>query len=253
MIRQTTDTARLWELYKGTQDKLARTKLIEHYAPLVKYVAGRLAIHMPSNVELEDLESYGVFGLLDAVEKFEPERDIKFETYATTRIRGAIIDGLRSSDWVPRSTRAKARQLEKVVQELTNNLGRSPSDDEVAAALEMPKERYYQVLDEVRGNLLVSLDDVVGGETPDEAVRISDLVVNDDLPVDHNIIHTESLAELTTAIEELSDRERMVLSLYYHENLTLKEIGHVLGVSESRVSQIHTKAIVTLRAKLNWF
>ena len=132
-------------------------------------------------------------------------------------------------------------------------LGRMPTDDEVAAALEMPKERYYQILDEVRGTVLYSLDDLVGGESPDEAVRISELVVHDDLPIDHNLIQAESLAELTAAIEQLSDRERLVLSLYYKDDLTLKEIGHVLGVTESRVSQIHTKAILNLRAKLKWF
>jgi RNA polymerase sigma factor for flagellar operon FliA len=253
LTNQTANADRLWERFKTKQDQQARQALIELYAPLVKYVAGRLAMHMPSNVELEDLESYGAFGLLDAVDKFDPERDVKFETYATTRIRGAILDGLRAADWVPRSTRAKAKALESTIRELTNMLGRMPTDDEVAAALEMPKERYYQILDEVRGTVLYSLDDLVGGESPDEAVRISELVVHDDLPIDHNLIQAESLAELTAAIEQLSDRERLVLSLYYKDDLTLKEIGHVLGVTESRVSQIHTKAILNLRAKLKWF
>ncbi len=253
LTNQTAHADRLWERYKTKQDKQARQALIEMYAPLVKYVAGRLAMHMPSSVELEDLESYGAFGLLDAIDKFDPERDVKFETYATMRIRGAIIDGLRSADWVPRSTRAKARTLEKTIQALTNKLGRSPSDDEVAAALDVSKDRYYQMLDEVRGTVLISLDDLVGGDSPDEAVRISELVVNDDRPIDHDLIQEESLAELSAAVEELSERERLVLSLYYHEGLTLKEIGHVLGVTESRVSQIHTKAIMNLRAKLQWF
>jgi RNA polymerase sigma factor for flagellar operon FliA len=253
LTNHTAHADRLWERYKAKQDKQARQALIELYAPLVKYVAGRLAMHMPNNVELEDLESYGAFGLLDAVDKFDPERDVKFETYATTRIRGAIIDGLRSADWVPRSTRAKAKALEETIQVLTNRLGRSPSDDEVAAALEVPMERYYQMLDEVRGTVLISLDDLVGGESPDEAVRIADLVVNDEQPVDHDLIQTESLAEVTAAVEQLSERERLVLSLYYHDGLTLKEIGHVLGVTESRVSQIHTKAIMNLRTKLQWF
>lgn len=247
------NASQLWRRYKEHHDEEARRELIEHYAPLVKYVAGRLAIHMPNNVELEDLESYGAFGLLDAIEKFDPQRDVKFETYATTRIRGAIIDGLRSCDWVPRSTRAKARALEKKIQELTHNLGRTPTDEEVAAALELPKDKYFQMLDEVRGTTLISLDDVVGGESPQEALRLSDLVTADEPPIDHDLIRSESLTELAAAIEELSDRERMVLSLYYKDGLTLKEIGHVLGVSESRVSQIHTKALLNLRAKLDWF
>ena len=247
------NASQLWTRYKEHHDERRLAEDYRHYAPLVKYVAGRLAIHMPNNVELEDLESYGAFGLLDAIEKFDPQRDVKFETYATTRIRGAIIDGLRSCDWVPRSTRAKARALEKKIQELTHNLGRTPTDEEVAAALELPKDKYFQMLDEVRGTTLISLDDVVGGESPQEALRLSDLVTADEPPIDHDLIRSESLTELAAAIEELSDRERMVLSLYYKDGLTLKEIGHVLGVSESRVSQIHTKALLNLRAKLDWF
>jgi len=253
LANQTAQADRLWERFKAKQDKQARQALIELYAPLVKYVAGRLAMHMPSNVEVEDLEGYGAFGLLDAIDKFDPERDVKFETYAVTRIRGAIIDGLRSADWVPRSTRVKAKALERTIQELTNQLGRAPTDDETAAALEVSKERYYQMLDEVRGATLISLDELVGGDSPEEAVRISDLVINDDSPIDSDLIRSESLAELTAAIEELSERERLVLALYYHDGLTLKEIGHVLGVTESRVSQIHTKAILNLRARLQWF
>lgn len=240
----------LWTAYKKNNDQDARNQLLDAYIPLVKYVAGRMAMNLPSSVETGDLESFGFFGLLDALDKFDETRQIKFETYAATRIRGAILDGLRSMDWVPRSVRSKIRMLEKQVYELTNELGRSPSDSEVAAALDLTPERYYELLTEVKGVNLFSLDETIATDKAGDSLKIVDLVIDSDGLPEHKIVETESVEELTAAVESLSEREQLVLALYYHEGLTLKEIGHVLEVSESRVSQIHTKAVMTLRRKL---
>ena len=240
----------LWNAYKKTNDIQARDQLLDEYIPLVKYVAGRMAMNLPSSVEIGDLESFGFFGLLDALEKFDETRNIKFETYAATRVRGAILDGLRSMDWVPRSIRSKIRTLENQVYVLTNELGRSPTDNEIAAALELTPERYYELLTEVKGVNLFSLDETVTTDKEGDSLKVLDLVIDGDALPDQRVVQNESLEELTAAIEGLSERERLVLALYYHEELTLKEIGHVLEVSESRVSQIHTKAILTLRSKL---
>jgi RNA polymerase sigma factor for flagellar operon FliA len=240
----------LWSTYKKTKDDQVRDQLLGEYIPLVKYVAGRMAMNLPTSVETGDLESFGFFGLLDAVEKFDETRNIKFETYATTRIRGAILDGLRSMDWVPRSVRSKIRTLESQILHLTNELGRSPSDSEVAASLDISTDRYYELLTEVKGVNLFSLDETVATDKDGENLKVLDLVIDREALPDHKVIQSESLEELTKAVESLSEREKLVLALYYHEELTLKEIGHILEVSESRVSQIHTKAIMALRAKL---
>lgn len=240
----------LWNTYKKTNDDQARDQLLDEYIPLIKYVAGRMAMNLPSSVEVGDLESFGFFGLLDAVEKFDETRNIKFETYAATRIRGAILDGLRSMDWVPRSVRSKFRTLENQVYQLTNELGRSPTDREVAAALDVSSERYYELLTEVKGVNLFSLDETLVTDKEGDSLKVLDLVIDKDVPPDRRVVQNESIEELTTAVEALSEREQLVLALYYHEELTLKEIGHVLGVSESRVSQIHTKAVLALRNRL---
>lgn len=241
----------LWRRYKKSNDAQARDELIEEYIPLVKSVAGRLAMNLPSSVEVGDLEGFGFFGLLDALEKFDADRNTKFETYATTRIRGAIIDGLRSLDWVPRSTRSKARLVESQIYELTNDLGRTPTNEEVAQALGLSLDEYYGLLSELKGANLFSLDEAAASEQAGDNLKILDLVVDQGLLPDQQILEKESVEELAAAIEALSEREQLVLALYYHEDLTLKEIGHVLQVSESRVSQIHTKAIMTLRSRLS--
>ncbi len=240
----------IWDAYKNNNDLKARDLLLEEYIPLVKYVAGRLALSLPHNVETGDLESFGFFGLLDAMEKYDQLRNIKFETYASTRIRGAIIDGLRSMDWVPRSTRSKARSLETQIYRLTNELGRNPEDSEIAAALDVSPERYYELLNEVRGTTLFSLDEAVTTDSQNDNLKLLDLVIDKDISHDERLLQNEIIEELSGAIEKLSEREQLVLALYYYEELTLKEIGHVLDVSESRVSQIHTKAILTLRSML---
>jgi RNA polymerase sigma factor for flagellar operon FliA len=241
----------LWHRYKQAGDLQAREQLLEEHIPLVKYVAGRLAMNLPSSVDVGDLESFGFFGLLDALEKYDAARNTKFETYATTRIRGAIIDGLRSLDWVPRSTRSKARLVESQIYELTNDLGRTPTNEEVAAALGLGLEEYYGILSELKGANLFSLDEAAASDQTADNLKILDLVVDQALLPDQQVVEQESVEELAAAIEELPEREQLVLALYYHEDLTLKEIGHVLQVSESRVSQIHTKAIMTLRKRLS--
>lgn len=243
----------IWREYKEAKREEARNLLVEEYIPLVKYVAGRLAINLPNSVDVGDLEGFGFFGLLDAIEKFDYTRNIKFETYASTRIRGAILDGLRSMDWVPRSTRAKARELEDTIYHLTNKLGRNPADAEIAAALDVPMERYYELLDEVRGVNLFSLDETLAAKDSDDSLHMLDLVSADDQSPDEIVVQSETVDELARAIESLSEREQLVLSLYYDDELTLKEIGHVLNVSESRVSQIHTKVIMTLRGSFKEF
>lgn len=240
----------MWRAFKHKKDTKARDELVLEYIPLVKYVAGRLAINLPSSVDLGDLESFGFFGLLDALDKFDETRSIKFETYASTRIRGSIIDGMRSLDWVPRSTRSKARQLENQIFELTNQLGRNPEDTELAAALELSPEHYYELLNEVKGVNLFSLDETVATSKAGDNLKVLDLVIDSEEPPEQRLLQGEALDELIAAVESLNEREQLVLALYYQEDLTLKEIGHVLEVSESRVSQIHTKAILSLRSKL---
>lgn len=250
MEKRKDELTTIWLKFKSTNDPNAREKLIEHYIPLVQYLAGRVAIHLPDNIDSNDLLSYGVFGLMDAMDKYDLKRDIKFETYASTRIRGAIIDGLRSSDWIPRSVRTRARQVNQATRELENQLGRSPAHHEVAAALDMPLPKYHETLEQIRTISLLSLDDVINIESDSEPIKLLDTIMDEDAQVDANLLETELKQELANSIDELPERERLVVSLYYHDGLTLKEIGHVLEVSESRVCQIHAKAINFLRSRL---
>ncbi|HEY8426527.1 MAG TPA: RNA polymerase sigma factor WhiG [Limnochordales bacterium] len=243
---------RLWKRYKKSRDPELREQLILEYAPLVKYVAGRLAVMLPPHVEFDDLVSYGIFGLVEAVERYDFERGVKFETYAAARIRGAIIDGLRSADWVPRSVRQKARALEKELVRLESHLGRAASDDEVAQALGMTVQEYDRLLAELSGASLVSLDEVWVADPEEESqLRLLETVSDSAAPSPEESLEERELERLVAeAIDHLPERERLVLALYYHEGLTLKEIGRVLGVTESRVCQIHTKAILRVRAYL---
>lgn len=246
------DLTTIWQEFKDTHNAKAREKLIEHYIPLVQYLVGRVAIHLPDNVDTHDLLSYGIFGLMDAIDKYDLGRDIKFETYASTRIRGAIIDGLRSTDWIPRSVRSRAREVNKVTRELENKLGRSPSDQEVAVALDMSLPKYYETLEQIRTLNLLSLDDTINTGSDSEPIRLIDTITDENSQVDSDLLESELMEELARAVDELPERERLVISLYYHDGLTLKEIGHVLEVSESRVCQIHAKAINFLRSRLKW-
>lgn len=240
----------LWERYRDTHAPAIREQLILTYAPLVKYVAGRVAVGMPANVEHADLVSYGIFGLMDAIEKFDVDKGFKFETYAITRIKGAIIDELRSVDWVPRSVRAKARKLEAAMQRLESDLRRSPSEEELAAELGWTLEELQDTLARVAMTSVAALDEVLDVGDGD---RISLVDTLQDLTA---VLPEESFDDLETkellrqSIGRLTEREQTVLGLYYFEGMTLAQIGGVLGVTESRVCQIHTKAVMSLRTKL---
>ena len=242
----------LWRSYKATGDEGLREQLILHYSPLVKYVAGRVSVGLPSNVEQADFVSSGVFGLIDAIEKFDPERSIKFETYAITRIRGAMIDELRALDWIPRSVRQKARAVERAYASLEATLRRSPSETEVAAEMGIPLEELHGVFSQLSLANVVALEELlhVGGEGGD---RLSLMDTLEDTAADNPVEIAEGRELrrlLARAINTLPEREKTVVTLYYYEGLTLAEIGQVLGVTESRVSQIHTKSVLQLRAKL---
>ncbi|MEV0850356.1 RNA polymerase sigma factor WhiG [Streptomyces sp. NPDC049954] len=245
----------LWRMYKSTGDGRLREQLILHYSPLVKYVAGRVSVGLPPNVEQADFVSSGVFGLIDAIEKFDIERSIKFETYAITRIRGAMIDELRALDWIPRSVRQKARNVERAYATLEAQLRRTPTEIEVADEMGIAVEELHAVFSQLSLANVVALEELlsVGGEGGD---RLSIMDTLEDTAADNPVEVAEGRELrrlLAGAINTLPDREKTVVMLYYYEGLTLAEIGHVLGVTESRVSQIHTKSVLQLRAKLSSF
>jgi RNA polymerase sigma factor for flagellar operon FliA len=240
---------RLWDDYKRTGSREARDRLIVHYSPLVKFVAGRVSVGLPQNIEQADLVSYGIFGLIDAIDKFDPDRGIKFETYAINRIKGAIIDELRSIDWVPRSVRAKARAVEKAMAKLEAELHRAPTDAELAAELGMSEDELQQVFNQISFVGLVALDEMLGGERGDATTLGDTIPDKGEGPV--AAFEVEEMKQLLAdAINRMGEREKIVLTLYYYEGLTLAEIGEVLGVTESRVCQIHTKAVLQLRARM---
>ncbi|MEW5693216.1 MAG: RNA polymerase sigma factor WhiG [Candidatus Hydrogenedentota bacterium] len=250
-IEEEKEIDELWEKFRRTSDLQIREKLVLKYAPLVKYVAGRLAICMPPNVEFDDLVSYGIFGLIDAIDKFDPDRDIKFKTYAASRIRGAIIDELRALDWVPRSTRTKARQVEQALADFELRHGRPATDKELAYELGVNEEDVVKIIQEVSGTTLMSFEDVWYSGNDSDDITLADTIEGPDKTRPEYHIEKEEIKRiLIDAIKELPERERMVITLYYYEELTLKEIGAVLNVTESRVSQLHTKAVLRLRGKL---
>jgi RNA polymerase sigma factor for flagellar operon FliA len=242
----------LWTRYKDQRDETAREQLVLAYAPLVKYVAGRMSSGLPSHVEEADLISYGLLGLIAAIERFEPEREIKFETFAITRIKGSIIDELRSLDWVPRSVRAKAREIEKTNARLEHQLRRAPADQEMATALGMSVDEFQESLVRITGSSVVALDELwTVSDASGDQVSLLD-TIEDPRAVDPaaEVDTTEMKDRLAGAIAALPEREKLVVALYYYENLTLREIGDVLGVTESRVSQLHTKAVLRLKSRL---
>ena len=246
----TADIERLWTTYKSSGSQKARDQLIVHYSPLVKYVAGRVAVGLPQNVEQADLVSYGLFGLIDAIDKFEPERGFKFETYAIARIKGNILDELRAIDWVPRSVRAKARQIEGAYAKLESKLHRAPTEDEVADELDMTRDQLQTALSKISFVGVVALDEFVGSSDRDGGATLGDTVAADtEGPGD--IFEVQEMRHLLgDSINRLPEREKVVLTLYYYEGLTLAQIGEVIGVTESRVCQIHTKAILQLRSRM---
>ena len=249
---QRSDIAVLWIRYKDEQDSEARDALILNYSPLVKYVAGRLASGLPQTVDTGDLISYGIFGLIDAIEKFDLSRAIKFETYAIARIKGAIIDELRAMDWVPRSVRSRAREIERTYVALENELRRVPSDQEVADRMGISLKEFAAILTKLSYTSVVSFEELwVGGERDESQSAIGS--IRDDSAEDPVAIFESAEIKdiLAEAIDRLPEREKTVIALYYYEGLTLKEIGQVLGVTESRVSQLHTKAVLRLRARIH--
>jgi RNA polymerase sigma factor for flagellar operon FliA len=242
----------LWRRYKTTGDERARERLVVAYSPLVKYVAGRMGSGLPAHVEEADLISYGLIGLISAIERFDLDREIKFETYAITRIKGAIIDELRSLDWVPRSVRAKAREIERANAKLENRLQRAPTDEEMAEELGITVEEFQDSLLQISNSTVVALDELwTVSDSSGDQVSLLDTLQDPDAPDPAQVLDaTEVKDRLADAIARLPEREKLVIALYYYENLTLREIGEVLGVTESRISQLHTKAVLRLKSRL---
>ena len=244
------DITRYWRMFKEQGDEASRDSLILHYSPLVKFVAGRVGVGLPRSVEQADLISYGMFGLIDAIDKFDPERNIKFETYAVNRIKGAILDELRALDWVPRSVRARAREIQRSIAEMEHRFQRSVTEEELAEHMGVALPVLQDQLGEISALGFVALDELLDpGERG--SASMSDLIA-DRKAVDPggNYEDQENRWFLADAINRLPDRERLVITLYYYEGMTLAEIGDVLGVTESRICQIHTKSVMSLRNRM---
>lgn len=244
---------RTWSQYKVYRDSEARGELINHYAYLVKITAGRLITSTPANMEREDLVSAGVVGLVKAVDQFDPSRDVKFETYAIALIRGAILEMLRDEDWVPRSIREKLKAMERASVKLEENLGREPSIRELSEYLEVSEEEVLGLKQRIGKTTVYSLDDIVGGSggDGDDNIHFVEMIVDEEASSEAEIEGKELKRLLAEGVDRLPERERLVIALYYFEGLTFKEIGKVLGVSESRVYQLHTQAMGRLRGYLS--
>jgi RNA polymerase sigma factor for flagellar operon FliA len=242
----------LWKIYKKTHDENIKEYFVRKYAPLVKYVAGRIAVNLPDTVEFDDLVSEGLIGLLDAIEKYELDYKTKFKTYAIPRIRGRIIDSLREADWLPRSIRQKAKEIDEKIVELEKKLGRMPNPDEVAKSLGISFEEYQKMQNEVSFKGMISIYDAWNVGSDEDTVSILDTIESPESLKPDFIVEKEEIKKIiTNVLESLPEQEKQVMVLYYYEGLTLKEIGEILNLTESRVSQIHTKVIQYLRAKLS--
>lgn len=249
---QTAPAAGIPVTREAIADLETRNELIIEYVPLVKFVANRIASRLPNHVEVDDLIEAGVIGLIDALEKFDPSQDIKFKTYAEFRIRGAILDELRSLDWAPRSTRQKAARIERAYAELEQKLGRAATDSEMMELLGVNAEEFDGLLREARGVALVSLDELRGeGEDGVERSLLDYIADPDWVDLSESATMRQRYRTLVDTIDLLPEKERLVVALYYYEELTMKEIGDILSVTESRVSQIHTKAILRLKGRLS--
>ena len=244
------ELAALWEKFKSTEDAQAREGLILHYSALVKFVAGRVRAGLPRSVDPQDLASYGTFGLIDAIDKFDLERGYKFETYAVNRIKGAILDELRALDWVPRSVRSRAREIQRSLAELEHGLQRTPTDEELAEHMDVPLTTLQDHLGEISTLGFVALDELLNPAERDSAAVGDIMADRKALDPSGSFEKEETRYLLADSIQRLPDRERLVVTLYYYEGLTLAEIGNVLSVTESRVCQIHTKAVMSLRNRL---
>jgi RNA polymerase sigma factor for flagellar operon FliA len=240
----------LWAAYKRDGQHAARDELILRHAPLVHYVAGRMGVGLPGHVERADLVSYGIFGLIDAVERFDPDRGCRFETYAIARIKGAIIDELRSLDWVPRSVRTRAREIERAISQLEARLHRPPSDEEIAKQVGITVEELEASLTDIARSSIAALDELwrAGGDR----IALIETIEDTEAPApERSLAETELREALREATARLPEREKLVVGLYYYNELTLREIGEVLGVTEGRVSQLHTKAVLRLKAAVS--
>jgi len=240
-------TEKMWEEYANGRSSALKEKLIVHYAPIVKHVAGRLLIHVGQHVEYDDLVGYGVFGLIDAIDKFDYKKGVKFETYASFRIKGAIIDHIRKMDWVPRALRQKSKRMEAAVSMLEEKLGRAPTPEEIAEELGFTGPDSTDIIKKSSVQALVSLDDFLD---QNQEVAYTALVADTANSPEEQTERKERKKMLSEEITKLSDKEKLIVTLYYFEDLTLKEISSIMKVSESRVSQLHTKAIKKLQGKL---
>jgi len=242
---------KLWKKYKRTKSRTLREDIVKRYLYLVKYVAGRVAIGLPPNVEFNDLVSYGILGLFDAINKYDVSQGNKFETYAVSRIRGSIMDELRKLDWAPRLLRKKAREIEKKSRELEEKLGRAPQEEDLAKGLKISIEELNNIYNELSSTTFLSLDEVWQNDEGNKPISRLQTIEDSVLTNQFHYVHQNEVKELlANAIDELPEREKLVVVLYYYENLTLREIGEILNVSESRVCQIHTKVVLRLRAHL---
>ena len=240
-----------WRRFKNSGDVRARDAIINNYAYLVKITAGRVVSNLPPNLEREDLYTAGSMGLIKAVDQFDPGRQVKFETYAIALIRGAILESLREEDWVPRSIRERSKTLERAFFELEIALGRPPQEPEVAARLGITTDELSKMMSDTGRGLVLSLDDMILGSEGSERLHLADVVPDDGASPVSDVELRERIRQLGTGIDRLPERERLVIALYYYEGLTFKEIGKVLSVSESRVYQLHTQAVLRMRGYLN--
>jgi RNA polymerase sigma factor for flagellar operon FliA len=249
-IDNETDLDRTWTRFKESENQSDRDQLIIYYSPLVKYVASRVAAGLPQSVDQSDLVSYGMFGLIDAITKFDPGRGYKFETYAISRVKGAILDELRSIDWVPRSVRSKAKSVERAMLKLESKLHRAPTDAEIAEELDVSLDQLNSMYNQISSLGIVALDEMLSFNGSESLTFGDTLADRSDGPggVYERVEMRQLLAD---AINRMTEREKIVLTLYYYENMTLAEIGGVLGVTESRVCQIHTKAVLQLKSRLS--
>ncbi len=240
---------KLWDEYAKAKSPEIREKIILEYAPLVKVVAGRLSMYLGYNVEYEDLVSYGIFGLIDAIDKFDFLKDVKFETYASLRIRGAILDQIRKMDWIPRTIRQKQKKIDAVIRDIEARYGRSATDEEVSSGLGITEEEYLDWQSQMKITNVVSLNEFLeqGSEVPNEASQSR----SSQFDSPEEVLERDELKKmLTESLELLTEKERKVIVFYYYEDLTLKEISNILGVSESRISQLHTRALQKMRTKM---